>query len=134
MRQATPCPTVLSAPDQRLKTTPTLPGWMMVKEPHTAARATRIAPSTTPLASIWGALPRKSSLIVAPPFEAAVPPALEHDDARALRPPTASERTREAGLERAAKRPERDEEREHDEPQEDELADADHRRRLYRAA
>src|SRR5262250_84602 len=130
MRQATPCPTVFSAPDQRLKTTPTFPGWMIVNDPQTAARRTTMSPSTTALASIWGALPRKSSLIGVPPFEAAVAATTEHDDARAPAVLATAERAREARLEHAAKRTQRGVEGGHEERQEDELAGADHRGRL----
>src|SRR5689334_17250450 len=126
MRQATPCPTVLRAPDQRLKTTPTLPGWMIVNDAHTAASTNRIRPSTTALASICGALPRKSSAIGILPFERAVPPALEDDHlaASAFRP--APEHPGEALLQPATERTQRHVERQHEDRQEDDLAGADH--------
>src|SRR5881397_2907031 len=69
MRQATPCPTVLSAPDHRLKTTPTLPGWMMVNEAHPAATMKKTMASTTPLASAAGPEARTSS-VIAPGYSA----------------------------------------------------------------
>src|SRR5881396_1037361 len=83
MRQATPCPTVLSAPDHRLKTTPTLPGWMMVNEAHPAAMMKKTMASTTPLASAAGAEARTSSVMTIPPREGAVAAPFEHDDAGA---------------------------------------------------
>src|SRR5881296_1031359 len=99
MRQATPCPTVFSAPDQRLKTTPTFPGWMIVNDAQTAAMTSRTRPSTTPLASIAGALPRNSSLIRILPSERAVATALEHDHTAAALRRARSERARDPRFE-----------------------------------
>src|SRR5205085_3268406 len=126
MRHATPCPTVFSAPDQRLNTTPTLPGWMIVNDPQTAASTKTMSPRATPLASICGALPRKSSAIGILPFEAAVPPALEHDDPTAAAPRPASQRPGEARLQAPTEGTQRYIERQHEDRQEDDLASADH--------
>src|SRR5215831_13714113 len=130
MRQATPCPTVFSAPDQRLKTTPTFPGWMIVNDPQAAARRTTMSPSTTALASIWGTLPRKSSLIGVLPLEAAVAATLEHHDAPTPAALATPERAGEARLEHAAKGTQRHVEGRHEERQENDLAGADHPARL----
>src|SRR2546428_6079345 len=83
MRQATPWPTALSAPDQRLKPTPTLPGWMMVNEAHPAATMKKTMASTTPLASAAGPGARISSGMTILPREGAVAAPFEHDDAGA---------------------------------------------------
>src|SRR5579862_2966982 len=130
MRHATPCPTVFSAPDQRLNTTPTLPGWMIVNDAHAAARTKRIRPSTTPLASICGALPRKSSAIGILPSERAVPPALEHDHLTSAAARPASQGPGEAPLQPAPERTQRHVEHQHEDRQEDDLAGADHAARL----
>src|SRR5262249_22386775 len=80
MRQATPCPTVLRAPDHRLKTTPTLPGWMMVNEAHPAATMRRTLASAMPLASAAGPGARTSSVMTILPRKGAVAAPFEHDD------------------------------------------------------
>src|SRR2546422_4511138 len=129
MRQATPCPTVLSAPDQRLKTTPTLPGWMTVNEDQTAAIRKSTRPSTRPLASMAGAFARTSSVMAILPPELPVAAPLEDDDApRATRRRGAPQETGDAGFEPAAQRPERPVEREHQPHQDEQLAGAEHRR------
>src|SRR5690349_18286559 len=130
MRHATPCPTVFSAPDHRLKTTPTFPGWMIVNDAHAAARTKSTSPRTAPLASICGALPRKSSAIATSPSERAVPAPLEDHDARAPGAAPASERAGDARLEPATQRPERSVEEQYQRRQDEQLAGTDHRRRL----
>src|SRR5881397_247603 len=129
-RQAAPCPTVLSAPDQRLKTTPTLPGWMMVNEDQTAAIKKTIRPSTTPLASMAGAFARTSSVMAIPPPELPVAAPLEDDDAPRAARGAAAQETGDAGFEPAAQRAERPVEREHHPHQDEQLAGAEHRRGL----
>src|SRR5262249_37966469 len=71
MRHATPCPTVLSAPDHRLKTTPTLPGWMMVNEAQPAVTMKKTMARTTPLESAAGPGARTSSVMTILPCDAA---------------------------------------------------------------
>src|SRR5881296_1764259 len=124
MRQATPCPTVLSAPDQRLKTTPTLPGWMMVNEDHTAATRKNTRPSTAPLASMAGAFARTSSVMAILPPELPVAAPLQGDDApRAARGADTHE-AGDAGFEPAAQGAERRVEHEHKPCQDEQLAGA----------
>src|SRR5204862_7625413 len=127
-RQAAPCPTVLSAPEQRLKTTPTLPGWMIVNEDQTAAIRKTIRPSTTPLASTAGAFTRTSSVMAIPPPELPVAAPLEDDDAPRAARGAAAQETGDAGFEPAAQRAERPIEREHHPHHDEQLAGAEHRR------
>src|SRR5207247_203892 len=129
-RQAAACPTVLSAPDQRLKTTPTLPGWMMVNEDHTAATRKSTRPSTAPLASTAGAFARTSSVMAILPPELPVAAPLEDDDAPRAARGAAAQETGDAGLEPATQRAERPVEREHQPHQDEQLAGAEHRQGL----
>src|SRR5713101_4786975 len=119
MRQATPCPTVLSAPDQRLKTTPTFPGWMIVKDAHTAATTNRTSASMTPLASAAGVAARYSSVMAILPLPVAPP--LEHDDAAPPGPPR-REPAADPDLEPAAEGTEEPVEQRHQHRQHEHLA------------
>src|ERR671931_1228225 len=130
MRQATPCPTVFKDPDQRLKTTPTLPGWMTVNEDQTAATRKSTRPSTTPLASMAGAVARTSSVMAPLPPELPVAAPLEDDDAPRAARGAAAQETGDAGFEPAPQRAERPVEREHHAEQDEQLAGAEHRRAL----
>src|SRR5262249_4374860 len=110
---------------QRLKTTPTLPGWMMVNEDHTAAIRTSTSPSTMPLASAAGTLGCRSSVMALLSLELAVAPLLEHHG-EVSPPRVAAEKTGDAALQPAAQRAERRVERENQPEQDDELAGAGH--------
>src|SRR5262245_7079636 len=126
MRHATPCPTVLSEPDQRLNTTPTLPGWMIVKEAQAAAMTKRTMPRTIALASMAGVFPRNSSAIAPLRPERPVATPLEDDDARPARAPAPRHAARDARLQPAAERTEHPVEDDDEPHQEEELARPDH--------
>src|SRR5690242_6248950 len=100
---------------------------MIVNYDQIAAITNTTTPSTTPLASIAGALPRNSSAIASLRSKGAVAPSLQHDDAcTAATTPTARHEARDACLEPAAERRQREIEHADDGGQDEQLARADH--------
>src|SRR5262249_47653639 len=106
---------------------------MMVKEAKSAAMTNRTPPSTSPLASIAGALPRNSSAIVILPSERPVPATFEHHHAAARFPAAAPEHARDPGLEPPAERGQRQVEKRDERNKEEQLAGPDHPALIARA-